>query len=553
MTAITSGAGLSFSLLILGIIIFICVLLNSESSKRGVPMLLAFIVFGIVCGNIGRIPVYLDDKHLAAQACTIALIFIMFYGGFGTRWKAARSVAVESGLLATVGVLITAALTGMFCHYALRWNWNESLLLGAVVSSTDAASVFSVLRGSSLGLKNHTASILEIESGSNDPAAYMLTAVMISIINGNASAGHVAGMVLSQIGVGTVCGLLIAQAGVHLMRRVSFPTSGFDSLMVFAIALGSYAIPDMLGGNGYLSAYIVGIVMGNNSFPGRKKLIGFFDGINGLMQVMIFFILGLLARPALLWKALLPALAITFALLLVARPLTVAGILTPFKRYPWKQQGLITFAGLRGASAIVFAIVASSGCTALEHDIFSTVFCIVLISIALEGTMIPKVADWLGMIDHKNDVMMTFSDFANETALQFSRLDIEEGSSWDGKQLKDIRMPKGMLICRIAKPSPEDPSKKIRIIPDGETVMNAGDIIIVCSQAYESDKELHILEKEIGPNSKWIGQTIEAHAEEKKVQVLLIQRGDQSIIPNGTTIIQAGDIFFMNQHMEPAQ
>lgn len=546
MITIADGVGLSAALLILGIIVFVCVLLNSASSRRGVPMLLAFIVFGIACGNIGSIPIYLDDKGYAAQVCTVALIFIMFYGGFGTRWKHAREVAAEAGLLATLGVFATAALTGLFCHFVFRWGWTESFLMGSVVSSTDAASVFSILRGGRLALKNNTAPLLEVESGSNDPAAFMLTSVMISIINGHASGGHIAWMVAAQILIGTASGLLIAQGGIALMRRVSFPTSGFDSLMVFAIALASYAIPDLLGGNGYLSAYIVGIIMGNNSFPGRKKLVGFFDGVNGLMQMIIFFMLGLLARPASLWKALLPALAITGTLLIVARPAAVWAILAPFKKYPWRQRLLVNFAGLRGASSIVFAIVASTGCLALKNDIFSTVFCVVLISIGVEGTLIPKVARGLKMVDDSNEALKSFSDFEEETTIQFGKLTVEPGGNWDGIAVKDARLPKGLLICRVVKPSAEMPSEKIRLVPDGNTILNAGDIIIFCSQAYSSDKELRIIEKEIGSVSKWQNKTIAEFNAGRDEQILMILREEQSIIPDGRTLLEVGDILFIN-------
>ncbi|MCQ2143061.1 MAG: cation:proton antiporter [Bacteroidales bacterium] len=218
----TGSLGLSVALFLFGLIVFICVLLNDASSRRGVPMLLAFILFGMVCGNVRSIPIYLDDSGLAERICTVALVFIMFYGGFGTSWKSAKKVAVESGLLATAGVVITALVTGLFCRFVLKWEWAESLLLGAVLSSTDAASVFSILRSNKLGLKNNTAPILEVESGSNDPAAYMLTAVMISIVNGGASGGGVSLMVLAQIGLGTVFGLLIAQGGIAIMRKLSF-------------------------------------------------------------------------------------------------------------------------------------------------------------------------------------------------------------------------------------------------------------------------------------------------------------------------------------------
>lgn len=549
MTSIANGAGLSAAVLILGIIIFVCVLLNSASTRRGLPMLLAFIVFGIVCGNVGHIPIYLDDRNYASDVCTVALIFIMFYGGFGTRWKSARSVAPESALLASLGVFATAILTGLFCHFALKWNWIESFLLGSVVSSTDAASVFSILRNNRLSLKNNTASILEVESGSNDPAAFMLTAVMISVINGNTDAGHIVWMIFAQIIIGTICGLLIAQAGLFLMRRIPFTTSGFDSLMVFAIAIVSYSLPDILGGNGYLSAYIVGIIMGNNSFHGRRKLVGFFDGINGLMQMIIFFILGLLARPQALWNAFPPAIVITAVLLLLARPIAVGTILTPFRKYPLKQQLLINFAGLRGASSIVFAIIASAGCPGIDNDIFSIVFCIVLISIGIEGTLIPKVSRKLDMIDTSNDVMKSFSDFEDETTIQFGKLTIERGSKWDGVQLKETKLPKGLLVCRVVKPSVTDPEKKIRIIPDGNTTINAGDIVIFCSQSYSSDKELHIIEKEVNDGSKWQGRSISDYNAGNNEQILMILRDQESIIPDGRTLIHPGDILFVNAEL----
>ena len=549
MTSIANGAGLSAAVLILGIIIFVCVLLNSASTRRGLPMLLAFIVFGIVCGNVGHIPIYLDDRNYASDVCTIALIFIMFYGGFGTRWKSARSVAPESALLASLGVFATAFLTGLFCHFALKWNWIESFLLGSVVSSTDAASVFSILRNNRLSLKNNTASILEVESGSNDPAAFMLTAVMISVINGNTDAGNIVWMIFAQIIIGTICGLFIAQAGLFLMRRIPFTTSGFDSLMVFAIAIVSYSLPDILGGNGYLSAYIVGIIMGNNSFHGRRKLVGFFDGINGLMQMIIFFILGLLARPQALWNAFPPAIVITAVLLLLARPIAVGAILTPFRKYPLKQQLLINFAGLRGASSIVFAIIASAGCPGIDNDIFSIVFCIVLISIGIEGTLIPKVSRKLDMIDTSNDVMKSFSDFEDETTIQFGKLTIERGSKWDGVQLKETKLPKGLLVCRVVKPSGTDPEKKIRIIPDGNTTINAGDIVIFCSQSYSSDKELHIIEKEVNDGSKWQGCSISDYNAGNSEQILMILRDQESIIPDGRTLIHPGDILFVNAEL----
>ena len=334
-------------LLIVAVVMLACILLNVVSTRIGVPTLLAFMLLGILFANNGIWSVRFDDYVTAKETCTIALIFIMFYGGFGTRWEGVKSVVVESALLASVGVVITAGLVGLFCHLVLSWGWLESFLFGSVMASTDAASVFSILRGKRLGLKNNTAGVLEIESGSNDPAAYMLTAIILSVMNGSANGGVIAWTVFAQLAFGAGCGLVIAKLAGLLFQKMDFSTDGFDSLFIFAIALVAYAIPTLIGGNGYLSAYLVGLILGNEELKDKRALVSFFDGVTGLMQMVIFFLLGLLARPAMMHKAILPAIVIFAFMLLIARPLAIAGVLTPFRKYGWKQQALISFAGLR--------------------------------------------------------------------------------------------------------------------------------------------------------------------------------------------------------------
>ena len=198
-------------LIVFAVIIFICVFLNKVSSRVGVPVLLLFIFLGMLFGRYEDITAATTSN--VETLCSIALIFIMFYGGFGTRWKSARSVALEAGLLATAGVFITAAATGLFCHLVLKWGWVESFLMGSVISSTDAATVFSILRSHKMGLKNNTAPMLEIESGSNDPCSYMLTVVMLSVLAGSATGGMVVGMIFKQLLLGAACGLLISTGG----------------------------------------------------------------------------------------------------------------------------------------------------------------------------------------------------------------------------------------------------------------------------------------------------------------------------------------------------
>lgn len=276
-------------LLVCAIVIVLCVVLNNVSNKIGIPMLLAFILLGMAFGSDGIVKIPFDNFAITESICTVALIFIMFYGGFGTRWKEAKPVVVKAGLLSTVGVVITAGITGLFCHYVLKMPMALGFLVGAVLSSTDAASVFSILRSRKLGLKYNTASLLEIESGSNDPCSYMLTVIMIAVIEGTASGGQIIYMVFAQLVYGAAIGAAIAISAVWLMKRFRTSTDGFDTLFVLAVALFSYAIPNLVGGNGYLSTYIVGIVLGNANIRGKKTLVPFFDGVNNLMQIIISF------------------------------------------------------------------------------------------------------------------------------------------------------------------------------------------------------------------------------------------------------------------------
>ncbi len=280
-------------LLIVTIVIFACVFLSRVSNRLGIPTLLFFILLGMVFGSDGILKIPFDNYAFAEQTCSIALIFIMFYGGFGTNWNQAKSVAVKSILLSTVGVVVTSGLTGAFCHFALQIDWTESLLIGALVGSTDAASVFSILRSKKLNLKYNTASLLEVESGSNDPCAYMLTATFIAIEQGQASAGQISLLIIKQIVFGLLFGALIAAVTIWLLGKVKFTVAGFDTIFVVGIALLSYTLPSLIGGNGFLSAYIVGIVLGNTQIPNKRNLVNFFDGLTGLMQMLIFFLLGL--------------------------------------------------------------------------------------------------------------------------------------------------------------------------------------------------------------------------------------------------------------------
>ena len=278
-------------LLLVATIIIACVVFNRISNKLGIPMLLAFILLGMFFGSDGIVKIPFDNYLFAEQICSIALIFIMFYGGFGTKWSEAKPVAFMSILLSSVGVILTALITGLFCHYILNIKLLESFLLGAVISSTDAASVFSILRSKRLNLKYNTASLLEVESGSNDPFSYMLTAIILTAMSGVVDGKEIGYLIFSQIIFGVLFGIIIAFISLYILQRFNFKTAGFDAIFVLAIAIIAYAAPTAIGGNGYLSAYIVGIILGNKSIKNKKALVNFFDGLTGLMQMTLFFYL----------------------------------------------------------------------------------------------------------------------------------------------------------------------------------------------------------------------------------------------------------------------
>lgn len=261
---------MSIYILLVAAIILICVVLNKMSSKLGIPMLLAFIVLGMLFGSDGIVKIPFDNYGIVEQVCSIALIFIMFYGGFGTSWKQAKPIAVNAVLLSSIGVIFTALLTGLFCYFLLGFDFLESMLIGAVISSTDAASVFSILRSKRLNLKDNTASLLEVESGSNDPCSYMLTVIILAMMSGDFSGGQLAYMVFAQVVYGITIGAGIALIATWCLTKIKFATDGFDTIFVFSMPLIAYAASTLLGGNGYLSTYILGIILGNQAIPNKN-------------------------------------------------------------------------------------------------------------------------------------------------------------------------------------------------------------------------------------------------------------------------------------------
>lgn len=518
-------------------VILICIMLNKLSSKLGVPVLLAFILLGMLFGTDGLIKIPFDDYGFAEKICSTALIFIMFYGGFGTNWNAAKPVAVKSILLSTLGVVLTAGITALFCRFALAMPLAESCLLGALLGSTDAASVFSILRSKRLNLKYNTASLLEVESGSNDPCAYMLTIIVISVMNGTAAAKNIAYLIFAQLVYGIVCGIVIALFASFFLKQYKFTTVGFDTIFVVAIALLSYALPSLIGGNGYLSTYIVGIILGNTKLQSKKTLVPFFDGINGLMQMLIFFLLGLLSTPSNLLSVWPIALIIALFMTFLARPAAVFAILSPF-RSKLSQQLVTSWCGLRGAASIVFAIIATTSVTA-ENDIFHIVFCVVLFSIMIQGSLLPPISRKLGMIDEREDVMKTFTDYSDEVPIHFVRFSIPENHEWCEKTVKDILLPPDTILVLLMR-------GEKRIAPGGNTKLHKDDILVLCAKSSGNIDGVNLSEKNISRGDELIGMSLSEIKIDEDALVIMIRRGKSVIIPQGRTKIRENDVLVIN-------
>ncbi len=431
---------MAIMLLLCCAVILSCIIANRFSNKFGMPALLCFMALGMIFGSDGLFKISFNNYQITEQLCTIALIFIMFYGGFGTKWQTARPVAVKAVLLSTLGVVITAILTCLFCYQILHF------------------------------LKHSTAPLLEIESGSNDPMAYMLTMIALAMISGDSSAS-VPVMLLTQIGIGIGIGIASAILGIFALRKDDLITLGMDTVFVIALVLLSYALPTVLGGNGYLSVYLTGIILGNSNINNKITLVHFFDGITGLAQILIFFLLGLLSFPHLLPNLLLPAMLIALFLTFLARPAAVFLLLLPFGS-SLRQCLLVAWSGLRGAASIVFAIMVIAKGTSSEHDLFHIVFFISLLSVAVQGSLLPLVAGKLDMVDNSLDIRKTFNDYQDDSDLTLMRMYIPNGHNWCNSSIAELNLPENILIALIKRGDEN-------IIPQGSTVIHADDRVVI--------------------------------------------------------------------------
>lgn len=514
------------------IIILLCVLAEKFSDKFGLPALILFMFIGMLFGSDGIFGIAFDDFSLAENVCSVALVFIMFYSGFNTKWSAAKGYAVKAVSLSTLGVIVTALVTMILCRILLGLSWTESLLIGSVLSSTDAASVFAILRKKRLNLKDGTASILEVESGSNDPMAFMLTTIAIGFF-GASRADSVAWLVVLQLTVGILAGLGAAGLTLWVSTKTRLISEGLDTIFLISMVLLCYGVSSTLQGNAYLSLYLFGIIIGNSRIRSKQTLIPFFDGVTSLSQILVFFVIGLLSYPSQMPGILLIATAIAAILTLVARPVAVF-LLMLVQRCTFRQCVLISWAGLRGASSCVFAIMAVATGITMHQDLFHIVFMTTLISVAIQGSLLPLVARKLQMIDNNSDVTKTFNDYQEETALQLMRMYIPEDHNWVHKKIREVSMPYGSLAIMIKR---GDES----IITKGDTEILPQDTLILSVPPYIPSEDEQLQEVVIEKKHKWCNQPIGSLSLDDDELIALIIRQGQTIIPDGKTTIHEGD------------
>lgn len=524
-------------LLFASLILLICLCLRRLSARIGLPALFSFLLLGMLFGSDSPLGLSFDNYELAKNISEMALLLIMFFGGFGTRLAEARPVLAPSLLLSSLGTFVTAGLCGLFCAFVFHLPLLQGMLIGAVLASTDAASVFAVLRNKNLNLKNHTASILEIESGSNDPFAYTLTILLLSLLQGEGSLGGTLTLFFQQFVFGTLTGLAIAFAGAHLIRRFQM-SSTFLSVFVLGLSLLSFSLADRVGANAFLSVYLTGIVLGNVELPHKREMVAFFDGLTEIAHMLLFFVLGMLAAPSDLLQALPAGLLVALFLLLVARPIASALILKPFGS-SMKQIILISFAGLRGAASILFAIVAVLSYATTPSMIFHIVFAVVLVSVGLQGTLLPKVAEKLDMIDETGDVRRSFSDYAEVSEMGFLTLTLTPEHPWAGEAVSSITLPPGTLLTLLIRGDSE-------IVPNGGTRLQAGDILLLGGlKTGDHDGNLQSYALETG--HAWLGRRLSEIALPKDCLVVGIRRDGKDLVPGGETVLEDGDLLVFNR------
>ncbi len=465
--------GTALFLLVVGVLIALSVLFSRRIDRLGIPIVILFLFLGMLGGSEGIGGIAFDDFGVAVRIGTVYLVLILFDGGMNTPWGAVRRVGVPAGLLATVGVALTAGLLALFAR-ALGLSWTESLLLGAVVSSTDAAAVLAVLRGGRLHLQPRVANMLEVESCANDPMAMILTVIMIEVAKSpDTLRWTVALKVPLQLAIGAGIGVLAGHLGLRMIRRIRPPTVGLYPALTLAIAFVSFGAATLLEGSGLLSVYATALVMGNSTLPYRSGLARVHESLAWLSQIALFLMLGLLVFPSHLLPVAGVGLASALFLAFVARPLAVSICLVG-SRLPTREVAYLAWIGLRGAVPIILGALPVLAQVSGAERVFNIVFFIVVVSIILPGATIRYVTRWfqLGAPEKPAPSAILEINSAHPLNGEIASFLIEPAAAVCGASLSEIHLPPDAAVMLIVRGCD-------LVAPRGPAVLMADDHVYV--------------------------------------------------------------------------
>ena len=485
-------------ILVSAILLFLSIVAGKTGYKFGIPTLLFFMFVGILAGSEGPswfLRISFDNPRTAQFIGTVALNFILFTGGLSTNWQETRPVFWQGLSLATIGVILTAAISGIFFYYLgvvfpamPQFTILQSLLLGSIVSSTDAAAVFSVLRSKKLGLSNNLRPMLEFESGSNDPMAYILTISCLSLFVGS-STGYtqILASFFKQLILGLGIGFVWGRFAKHLLNIIKLDYEGLYFVLVISIMLSSFGIANLIDGNGFLSVYITGLTLGNLNFLHRTNILKVFDGLSWLMQIVLFLILGLLVLPSQLVPLIGAGVIISLFMIFFARPIAVFFSLLFFKikKMAINDRLFVSWVGLKGAVPIVFAtypLVAENFDSDVSQMIFNLVIFISGISLIVQGTTIPIVAKFLKVDQPIDDVEGILDKFVDDEKTEMKEVKIHGNSFVVNKALHELNLPKSVIVALISRDGRF-------IIPDGSAVLQKSDRITLLAEDKDSLRE----------------------------------------------------------------
>jgi len=459
-------------LLFFSILLIACIVSSKVSDRFGIPSLVVFLAVGMLAGSDGLLGIAFDSQRIAHDVGIIALIFILYTGGLDTNLKSIKPIMMSGIMLATVGVVLTAALVALLVKFLLGLTWLEALLFGAIISSTDAAAVFAILGAKEILLKNNIRPLLELESGSNDPMAIFLTVTMIQIIALNTvpDASDITVALIKQFLLGGLMGYVFGVALPGLFNRLRLEYWGLYPVFSMAWVMLLYVLAGKVGGNGFLAVYIAGMFINKKEFAHKKNLIGFHDGIAWTMQIVVFLTLGLLVNPSQLPAVALAGTVIAFWIMFIARPMGVFLSLL-LSRYNAKEKIFISWVGLRGVVPIVLATYPFGANLPNSELIFNTIFFVVFVSIIIQGMTLEKVAQKCGVKEEaaSKEVEMSNLPIFYHTLRQHT---IRFDSEVVGKNLAELELPSDFLVLLIKR-------KGEYIKPTGSSVFEDGDLLLI--------------------------------------------------------------------------